>query len=149
MERASHRRVDASSVATAVSLVCLVMCACRASLPQPASAPQPDNAFVEVPYPPPAAHVERLPARPSSEALWVDGQWSWAGGEWAWVPGAWVAPSPGSRFARWQLRLEADGQLKFAGSSWRDASGHETAPPRVLATALGEESGEPLPMQCR
>ncbi len=125
------------------------MCACRASLPQPAAAPQPDHAFVDVPYPPPAARVERIPGRPSSDALWIDGQWSWDGEQWAWEPGAWVAPAPESRFARWQLRLDADGRLKFAGPSWRDASGRETAPPRILAVAAGEKTGEPLPTQCR
>ena len=118
----------------------LALVACGASLQQPARAPQPPNAFVIVPYPPPAARVETLPRPPNPAAVWVDGQWSWGGAGWSWTPGAWVEPPPGGRFAAWALEL--DGQLRFAPASWRDASGRELGPPRALVTAVGQESGQ-------
>jgi hypothetical protein len=123
--------------------------ACHSSLPEPAPALQPSNAYVEVPYPPPAALVETVPRRPSEGALWIDGQWSWDGQHWVWNSGGWVAPPPGGRFARWQLRLEPDGRMKFAGPSWRDASGRELPPARVLAAARGETASQTLPVRCR
>lgn len=125
------------AVASAVAV-----CACGSSLPQPATAPQPPNAFVTVPYPPPAARVETLPARPSPEAVWTDGQWAWDGTRWQWTAGAWVLAPPGGRFAPWAFELEHDGRLMFAPASWRDRSGRALPPPRVLAVAVGEERTE-------
>jgi len=140
--------VAAPGAALGASLVLGVLCAgCRGSLPQPAAAPQPDNAFVRVPYPPPPARVETAPKRPTAAALWVDGQWSWDG-QWTWMPGGWVIPPPGGRLARWALRLEASGRLEFAPASWRDASGRELPPARVVAAALGEASNQTLPVRC-
>jgi hypothetical protein len=126
----------------------VVLSGCSSALPHPPEAPQPSDAFVDVPYPPPAGHVETVPARPSRTALWIDGQWSWDGERWEWRPGGWVAPDPGARFARWQIRIQADGQLRFAGASWRDAGGHLLRPPHVLVTASGEETSESTPVQC-
>jgi hypothetical protein len=131
-----------------MSVACaLAVGACRASLPQPAGAPQPDNAFVDVPYPPPPARVEAIPPRPRADALWIDGQWSWGGDQWDWWPGGWVAPVAGARFARWELRLQADGRLKFAAPSWRDPSGRELPAPPLLAVAQGEGASE-TPVRC-
>jgi hypothetical protein len=126
----------------------LGLAACQASLPQPPAAPQPETAFVDVPYPPPAARVETVPAKPSHDALWIDGQWSWDGHEWAWSPGGWVEAPRGASFARWQLRLERDGQLQLAAPSWRDASGRELPAPRFLARASGETAGESSAERC-
>jgi hypothetical protein len=126
----------------------LALGACHSSFPQPATGPQPENAFVTVPYPPPAARVEALPKRPSREAVWVDGQWSWDGTRWTWVPGAWVVPPPEGRFARWELRLLRDGQLLFARASWRDRSGRELPPVRVLAIAMGRKQNGTMPVRC-
>src|SRR6185312_10018059 len=102
---------------------------CGASLPQPARAPQPANAFVDVPYPPPAGRVEVLPARPSPDAVWIDGQWIWDGANWAWDDGGWAVPPEGARYARSEVRRLADGRLEFAPGSWRDATGREIPPP--------------------
>lgn len=138
--------------ASAVAIVAwtLVLCGCHSSrLPQPASAPQPQNAYVTVPYPPPAARVETLPKRPRLDAVWIDGQWSWDGQRWQWVAGAWVLPPPGGRFARWSIVLLRDGQLLFAPASWRDASGRELPPARVLATAVGEEQSGTMRGRCQ
>ncbi len=129
--------------------VALALCAaCHGPLAQPAAAPQPDNAFIEVPYPPPPARVEALPPRPNQPCVWVDGQWSWDGIQWTWMPGGWVIPPPGGRLARWVLRRQLSGGLQYAPSSWRDAAGHELPPARVLVSALGESSSHTLPVRC-
>ncbi len=117
-------------------LALAVPAACRASLPQPATAPQPESAFVEVPYPPPPAHVEIVVPRPAgSQVVWLDGQWTWDGANWAWEDGGWAVPPAGGRYAVWALHLEKDGRLEFAPASWRDGAGNELPPARVLATA--------------
>jgi hypothetical protein len=137
----------ASSIA--IAWAAALLAGCGASLPRPAAAPQPDSAFVEVPYPPPPAVVETVPPRPSPGALWIDGQWSWGSDQWVWSAGGWVAAPPGARFAQWQLRLGADGRLTFAASSWRDAAGREMQGVRVLAAAQGERATEALPGRCQ
>jgi hypothetical protein len=132
-----------------VASCALGLAACRAALPQPPGAAQPESAFFDVPYPPPAAHVETVPAKPSGEASWIDGQWSWGGDEWVWSPGGWVAAPRGAGFARWQLRLERGGRLQFAGPSWRDAAGRELPPARFLARAQGDMARESSSEPCR
>jgi hypothetical protein len=110
--------------------------ACHASLPQPATAPQPENAFIEVPYPPPPARVEIVVPRPAaSQVVWLDGQWTWDGANWSWEDGGWALPPKGGRYAIWALRLERDGRLEFAPASWRDDAGKELSPAQVLAPA--------------
>ena len=41
--------------------------------------------------PPPAPIVETAPPAPSTDYVWVDGDWVWNGG-WVWVGGHWVLP---------------------------------------------------------
>jgi hypothetical protein len=125
-----------------------LMLGCAAGLPRPPVAPQPDSAFIDVPYPPPAARVETLAPRPDHRGVWIDGQWAWDGARWSWVPGGWVEPPPGGRFARWAVRIERDGRFQFAPASWRDASGRELSPPRVLVPAVGAASLQTLPARC-
>jgi hypothetical protein len=139
-------RVVAGVAPGALALVALA--ACRAALPQPPGSPQPESAFAEVPYPPPAAHVETVPRKPSPEAVWIDGQWSWSAGEWSWSPGGWVEAPRGAGFAQWKVRLERDGTLQFAAPSWRDASGRELPAPRFLARAPGDTTGESSSERC-
>ncbi|HZU84236.1 MAG TPA: YXWGXW repeat-containing protein [Polyangiaceae bacterium] len=122
--------------------------ACGAAIPEPPRAPQPPNAFVEVPYPPPPARVEQLPGRPDPRAVWTDGQWTWDGTRWAWTPGGWVIAPAAGQFARWALRLTPDGRLQFAPASWRDAAGRELPPARVVASAIGEATNRTLPARC-
>ncbi len=38
--------------------------------------------------PPPLRH-ERIPARPSRDAVWLSGSWDWQGNQWVWTPGRW------------------------------------------------------------
>jgi hypothetical protein len=116
-----------------VSLAVLVLAlaaapACASQLRAPPRAAQPDSAFAVVPYPPPAAHAQVVPASPSDDASWVDGQWVWVG-VWTWVAGGWVVLAHGERFAPWETRRAPNGSLLFAPSSWRDDAGREIAPP--------------------
>jgi hypothetical protein len=146
-------RTAGPSAVLEVALPCALATAlaatgCAAGLPRPAEAPQPAEAFVDVPYPPPAARVETLPPRPDGRGVWIDGQWTWDGARWSWTPGGWVDPAPGGRFARWALRLEHDGRFRFAHASWRDASGHELPPAHILAPAVGAAPSLTLPARC-
>jgi hypothetical protein len=120
-----------------LAIAAVGLCACQSALPRPPRAAQPESAFVEVPYPPPAARVETVPHRPARASVWIDGQWSWDGARWDWAPGGWVLPPPGARFARWALRMLPDGRLRFAPPSWWDAAGRPLAPPALLAPAVG------------
>jgi hypothetical protein len=102
--------------------------------------------YVPVPFTPQPPPVEIVPARPASPdpkaLVWADGGWSWAGDRYRWVPGAWVAPPEGAVRARWVIvRRDIDGQLFFAPSSWRDASGKTIDPPRPLARASTRPGG--------
>jgi hypothetical protein len=114
-----------------------VLCAaCSTTLPVPPGGPVPGSAFTaEVPYPPPAARVEVVPARQREGTLWIDGQWDWDGKAWAWVSGAWVEPPEGAYFTPWQVRREPDGRLRFARAAFRDRSGQ--------ALGAGHESCRP------
>lgn len=126
-----------------VVAACLILAvaACASPLPRPAYAAQPTSALVEVDRPPPPARVEVLPARPSSGAVWVDGEWIWRRGRWAWRPGRWVNAPMGQRFSPWVFVRAPDGTLWYAPGVWRDASGARVDSPPALATAE-VESGE-------
>lgn len=41
---------------------------------------------------PPPLRVEKMPARPAPDFVWVGGYWSWNSADYVWVPGMWVAP---------------------------------------------------------
>lgn len=105
-----------------------------ARLPQPRYVRQPTSALVEVPYPPPPARAEFVPARPRDGAVWLDGEWLWQGRRWAWRRGRWVIPSPGAAFSPRALVRNEAGTLFWAEGRWRDAkTGVEVADPPVLA----------------
>ena len=86
---------------------------CGGSLPLPAQTAPPAEAYVEVPYPPPAALSEMISERPASDTVWRDGGWVWRGRYYVWERGGWVRPGE-LRFAPWRLRYEPDGQAMFA-----------------------------------
>jgi hypothetical protein len=106
---------------------------CGSAFPSPALAPQPAEAFSDVPYPPPAGKVEYVPDPPSSDAKWVDGQWRWLNGKWHWERGGWYDVPSTVRFAKWEARRDTDGRLLFAPATWRDGRGQEAPTPRMLA----------------
>jgi hypothetical protein len=108
---------------------------CSGSLPAPAVTKHPARAFVEVPYPPPAALVEVVPEEPPGSAVWVDGHWSWRGNYYVWDRGGWMIPPENAAYASWQGVLAEDGRLLFAPGGWYDASGREVPSPKVLRVA--------------
>jgi len=55
---------------------------------------------IVVPYPPPPAQVETLPAPPADpRCVWADGQWLWQTDRWVWSPGSWVVAESGCAWA--------------------------------------------------
>jgi hypothetical protein len=132
----NHR---ARALCTACAAVCLCLSiGCGPTLTKPPMIAAPVADFVEVPYPPPAARTEIVPARPSGSNAWVDGQWSWDGKKWRWVSGGWVAAPAGATFQPWMVTRRRDGQVVYAPAKWRDAEGREVdAPVMARATVHG------------
>jgi hypothetical protein len=100
--------------------------------------------YVPVPYTPRSPPVEVVPLRPSTPSglVWADGGWDWDGERFRWLPGGWVAPPVGATRARWVIvRRTEDGQLFFAPSSWRDATGKRIDPPPPVARAQSRPGG--------
>jgi hypothetical protein len=89
---------------------------------------------VDVPSPPPAAHVEYVPLQPRDEAVWIDGQWTYEG-RWRWDPGGWLLAPNGASFAPWRVLRLRDGGLVLVPASWRDARGSAMEPPPFLVRA--------------
>jgi hypothetical protein len=108
------------------------------SLPRPPRAPNVASAYVEVPYPPPPARVEFVPAKPSDGAVWIDGHWRWLD-RWRWQLGGWVSPPPNQRYAAWAVTRATDGRLYFAPATWVDAEGRPVPSPPLLVPATGGE----------
>lgn len=114
----------------------LLLTACGSSLPAPSSAEHPLSAFVEVPYPPPAALAETVPARPERPGVvWLDGEWSYHGHAYVWRRGGWVVPPPGSRFAAWQVWYRRDGRLMMAPGTWYDSKQQRVRRPAPIEAA--------------
>jgi hypothetical protein len=103
--------------------------ACSSDLPHPRYTGQPTSALTEIPYPPPPARVEMVPAQPVDGAVFVRGEWLWDGRRWAWKQGAWYTPPEGVLYARWVTVRGNDGKLYLASGTWRTASGEEVQPP--------------------
>jgi hypothetical protein len=103
----------------------LLSVACGADLPGPQVGEAPEHAFTEVPFAPPPARVETVPPQPSSDDVWVDGEWVWQGGRWAWRNGYWIVPPEEAIFSPSTLRRTKLGALLLARGAWRDSSGRE------------------------
>jgi hypothetical protein len=97
--------------------------ACSGSLPFPPTGPIPPGALVEVPYPPPPAHVETIPPQKESRDVWLDGRWEWVGAAWRWLDGTWMSPPAGAYYTPWQTVRSSDGRLFFARATWRAKDG--------------------------
>ena len=102
-------------------------------LPAPSYVGQPQEALVQVPYPPPPARVEYVPEQPDGNAVWIDGEWVWQGRRYAWKPGRWVKPPGNASFAPWATVRDTMGSLYIAEGSWRDGKGNEVAAPSPIA----------------
>jgi len=140
---AGHRHRAHDTIATAGIIVAfgLGAVACAAgNVPGPSYVQVRAEDYVPVPVTPQPPPVEIVPLRPANASfkalVWADGGWEWSGDRYRWVAGAWVAPPDGAKRARWVIvRREVDGQLFFAPSSWRDATGKPMDPPKPLARA--------------
>ncbi len=109
---------------------------CSGSLQKPATGMHPCDAFVEVPYPPPAAVAEVIPPKPRPDAVWLVGQWSWRGRYYVWQRGGWVLPPPGGAYlAPWTRYYDKDGTLLFAEGVWRAKDGSRLMPPPKILPA--------------
>jgi hypothetical protein len=80
-----------------------------------------------------------VPARPNSDAVWVDGEWNWDGRRYRWTKGGWVVPAAGAKIAPWAVARRDDGQLFFSPSVWYGESGAPIPPPQVLAAGYVRE----------
>jgi hypothetical protein len=112
-----------------------LLAGCGGRFPRPPYSPQPTSALVQLRVPPPPARVEAVPARPRSDVVWIDGEWTWRRGRWSWMPGRWVVPPPGETFSPWVIVRGDDGQLWQAPGTWRDAKGNAVDAPSPLAVA--------------
>jgi hypothetical protein len=117
----------------------LLHVACTSDLPGPEVAEAPSHAFIEVPFAPPPARVETVPARPSPENVWIDGEWVWQSGRWAWKNGYWLIPPAQAVFSHSSLRRTKSGTLLLARGMWWTASGQEIESIRTSTSAHPSE----------
>jgi hypothetical protein len=115
----------------------LVLVGCGGLLPTPETTQHPLAAYVEVPYPPPAALAETVPPRPArAGVVWIDGEWIYHGDAYAWRRGGWVVPpAPTSRFAPWRAWYRRDGRLMMARGTWYDVKHQRFRSPPPIASA--------------
>jgi len=110
--------------------------ACGGGLARPPATEHPASAYVEVPYPPPAALAETVPEQPSrKDAVWVDGEWVYRGHGYVWRRGGWVVPPLSSHFATWRLWYSPDGRLMMARGTWYDAEHQRLRRPEPIVPA--------------
>lgn len=119
-----------------VGLVSILVVACGGSLPTPPSITHPASAYREVPYPPPAALAETVPARPQQDVVWIDGEWVLSGSSFVWRRGGWVVMPRAARFAPWHARYQADGRLMLASGTWYDAQRQPLPAPNPIVEAM-------------
>lgn len=101
--------------------VLIALTGCGSALPAPATTEHPLSAYVEVPYPPPAALAETVPPKPDrSDVVWLDGEWRYRGRSFVWRRGGWVVPPPAGRYAPWRSWYRRDGRLMLAPGTWYD-----------------------------
>jgi hypothetical protein len=124
----------------ALVIVSLLLAACAARWPRPPYSAQTTSALTELPKPLPPGRVEEVPARPSSAAVWIDGEWTWRRARWSWLPGRWVEPRQGETFSPWVVVRGTDGRLWHAPGAWKDANGVTIDGPPNLATAKVEST---------
>lgn len=136
-------KVRASAVRSLVALAVIgaVAPGCgHRRLPAPRYVAQTTGALRPVPFPPPPARAEWIPAAPrEDDAVWIDGEWTWQGRRWAWRPGRWVLPPAGASYAAWTSVRDAHGNVYVAAGRWRDASGRAVADPAPIS--VGRSSG--------
>ena len=122
-------------VAALVAAGSVALVACSSSLPAPPETAHPASAYVEVPYPPPAALVEIVPENAPENSVWLDGYWTWRGRYFVWQRGGWLVPPENAAYASWRTMLTEDGRLMFAPGAWYDKANQQLTPPRLLVRA--------------
>ncbi len=124
----------AASAASGVEL------GCSSRLPHPPYVQQPTSALVAVAFPPPPAKHEFVPAQPTSDAVWIDGEWVWRGRQYRWKPGRWVAVPAGALFSPWAQVRDREGNLYVAPGTWRNAANQDLPEPPALAVAASNSA---------
>jgi hypothetical protein len=136
VQLAGHRGDFAQVLRECSLTLALLVLGCSSRLPAPEHVRHAREAFVPVPYPPPAALAETVPRRPESgDPVWVDGEWAFHGRMYVWQRGGWVRPPPGARFAPWRALYRRNGRLLLAPGTWYDGSGNALPRPEVIAPA--------------
>lgn len=144
MDRGHERaKVRSSAVRSLVALAVIggVALGCgHRRLPAPRYVAQTTAALRPVPFPPPPARAEWVPAAPrEDDAVWVDGEWIWQGRRWAWRPGRWVLPPTNASYAPWTSVRDARGNVYVAEGRWQDSRGRAVADPAPIS--VGRSSG--------
>lgn len=111
---------------------------CSSGLRHPPYAPQPPSALLEVTLPPPPGRVESVPAAPTRDAVWVDGEWRWRRHKWGWQPGYWAVAPKDAKFSPWVFVRGLDGRFWSAPGTWRDSKGAQVPMPPTLGVAKVE-----------
>ena len=75
----------------------------------------PDNVFVASMPPEPSFN---RPPQPSSEHIWVDGEWAWRNNGYAWQPGSWIVRDPHKMWVRGYWHQRQDGQFYWINGYW-------------------------------
>jgi hypothetical protein len=99
-----------------VLLLATALLGCGASTPLVPRGPHPPHVqeFQSVPYPPPPAKVEELPATPrDTSCAWVDGHYRFEGRGFSWQPGRWVLPTPGCYYAPAEVAWSKGGESRL------------------------------------
>ncbi len=110
---------------------------CSSTLPVPEATQHPLAAYVEVPYPPPAALAETVPPPPERDGVvWIDGEWKSHGNEFVWRRGGWVVPPAQSRFAAWRAWYRRDGRLMMAPGTWYNTKHERVRAPEPVQAAF-------------
>lgn len=90
-------------------------------IPVPPSGPHAaDGSLLVVPFPPPAARAEIVPAPPAemTNAVWVDGEWQWKGRRWVWQRGQWESMQSNAYYAPSTVITLSDGSIGWFGGRW-------------------------------
>jgi hypothetical protein len=74
---------------------------------------------------PPRAQYERRPARPYSDAVWINGYWDRQDDRWAWLSGRWERPNyPRAYWINARYTREGCPWYHRSGCAWRYEPGH-------------------------
>jgi hypothetical protein len=137
----NRRAVLRTSALGATASVLVVACSASTPLVPRGSHPPHVQEFVVVPYPPPPAEVEEIPAGHRNErCAWVDGHYRFAGRGFSWQAGRWVLPTPGCYYAPPVVAWAKGGEsrLYFTPPRW-----YKAGAARMTEQAAG--CGEPAP----